>query len=80
MNLYKISQSVNTEYNAYDSAVVVAPTIGDAALIPPAEYISRARGTEHEWVSPENVKVEYIGIAAEHLKEGDVIVASFNAG
>lgn len=32
-----------------------------------------------DWPSPDKVTVDYIGIAAEHIKIGTVICASFHA-
>lgn len=40
MNLYKISQDVNNNYDTYDSAVVVAANLEDAKMIHPSgEYV-----------------------------------------
>lgn len=90
MNLYLISQSVNTDYDTYDSAVVAAITEDRARRIHPGGDERdnwREDGPEDQWTdwargawcsAPSQVKAELIGVAfQEH--EG-VILASFNAG
>jgi hypothetical protein len=75
LNLYIISQSINTGYDTYDSAVVAAESENDAVLIhPSADYPDL--GT---WASIGNVSVKLIGTATEGTGRG-VICASFNAG
>jgi len=87
MNLYRISQTETDDWDTYDSAVVAAENMSDAANIHPdggnddrsepdiwGEVINY-----HSWVSPDKVKVELIGVAAPGTVAG-VIVASFNAG
>jgi hypothetical protein len=78
MNLYRISQSENFDYDTYDSAVVAAETEQEARSIHPG---SGKWGSEfHTWASsPEVVKVELIGTADPSIELG-VICASFNAG
>ncbi len=83
MNLYKISQDVNDNYDTYDSAVVVAETEDKARKIHPSEYEQQWDGTTNlysSWTAIENVQVEYIGIAALGLQPGTIICSSFNAG
>jgi len=91
LKLYKISQAVNTEYDTYDSAVVVAENEEDARTTHPSgsgakwdnecEEWGDGEGTEiWEWSTPKNVKVEFVGIPDERFKSGDVVCASFNAG
>lgn len=72
--IYLISQNENTDYDTYDSAVVVADSEEVAKMIQPSPY------SYCSWASPEKVKVSYIGEADERFKTGDVICASFNAG
>ena len=83
MNIYLISQEVNTGYDTYDSAVVVAKNEEDARTIHPGHH-----GCEYEnnnwnvWLKFEDrseVKVEFIGVADKTLERG-VVLASFNAG
>lgn len=86
MKLYHISQSVNTDYDTFDSAVVAAedPTA--------ARYTHPRKGTKgnwwdnkdgfgplNTWAPPEQVKVFFIGLAKNGTKAG-VVCASFNAG
>jgi hypothetical protein len=83
MNLYMLTQEVNTGYDTYDSAIVAAESEDDARNIYPTGGVQvnwRERGSFSVWANePEQVKVELIGIAADHIKHG-VILASFNAG
>ena len=81
MKLYRIWQEVNNDYDTYDSAVVAALDEEDARSINPESI----RFDDYElmdsssWTERENVKVEYIGEAADNI-ERSVICASFNAG
>ena len=81
MKLYRIWQEVNNGYDTYDSAVVAATDEEDARSINPESI----RFDDYElidsslWTERENVKVEYIGEAADNI-ERSVICASFNAG
>lgn len=77
MNLYRISQSDNSDYDTYDSAVVAAPSEEEARKIHPSGYNPWSMGSWTE--SPEKVSVELIGTAVEGIAQG-VICASFNAG
>ncbi len=81
MNLYRISQNVNTGYDTYDSAVVVAANEDEARRMHPAEGPPTFDYWDSStWVShPTDVKVELIGTAAPHLGRC-VVVSSFNAG
>lgn len=60
-------------YDTYDSAIVCSETEEEA------------RNTEvgnigyGDWVRPENVHVEEIGLAKDSVKKG-IVLASFNAG
>ena len=82
MNLYLISQSVNNDYDTYDSAVVCAETAEDARLIRP-DYDLEPR-SEHEidtcWASPGNVDVKLIGTADSSIPKNYIVCASFSAG
>lgn len=77
LKLYKISQTVNIEYDTFDSAIVVAESKEKARLIrpddnSPSEFLS--------WCSPEHASVRYLGLAAKRYTVSEVILASFNAG
>jgi|688.fasta_scaffold1373915_1 hypothetical protein len=84
MNLYKISQIVNNDWDTYDSAIVAAENEEEAKKINPCQY-----AVEEWWVGAreysswcfklEDVKVELIGVAKEGIEKG-VVIASFNAG
>ena len=84
MNLYKISQTVNTSWDTYSVAIVAAETPEAARRIHPSpalqddpEWIEKSwfRG----WAHPDQVQAEYIGEASPGTAAG-VILASFNAG
>ena len=80
-NAAKASQTVNSDYDTYDSAVVCADSEADAKDIHP-------RGPDYSmdnecdlgcWAKRESIAVEYIGEAKDGLPRG-VVCASFNAG
>ena len=61
MNLYRISQTVNRDWNTYDSAVVAAETENDARNIHPSgdnsSFSGELRGTS--WCKPKEVLTAY---------------------
>ena len=73
MKLYKITQDVNDGYDTFDSAIVCAESEEEA------RNINIGSDLFNEWASPSDVKVKYIGEAAEGTKKG-IVLASFNAG
>jgi hypothetical protein len=92
LRLYKISQTVVRGYDTYSDAVVAARNGDEAAKIHPAtekrypQFVIPATWDPWDpernetWAqSPDDVIVEYLGIADEHVKEG-VICSSFHAG
>jgi len=92
MNLYKISQTENCDYDTYDSAIVCAPTAQDAQRIHPQEDLTlvwdgatwrlpdgRDSNGTTTWVVPEQVQVELVGKAADNIPPG-VVLTSFRAG
>ena len=94
MNLYRISQNANNDWDTYDSAVVVAKTEEEARYTHPGNHYrwdedawsfqfsdgtSEKEGPEtYDWTDPSNVNVELIGTAVAGLS--GVICSSFNAG
>ena len=86
MNIYKISQEVNNEYDTYDSAIVIAKDEEEARRISPALYTNElyydfSKENWGNWAfKVEEVMVEYIGKADKRFKESQVILSSFNAG
>lgn len=80
MNLYKISQDDNQDYDTYDSAIVAADSAQEAQQIHPGTFSRLSSWDSSSWTSkPERVSVELIGTAVEGTRTG-VILASFNAG
>lgn len=72
-HLYLISQSVNNDYDTYDSAVVAAPDEEAARRTHPGWGWEDGGWARY----PSDVKVELIG---QTDREAGVILASFNAG
>lgn len=81
MKLYLITQDENSDYDTWDSAVVVAKSKLDAKKIHPSGYIDDDKWANYcNWASSsKNVDAEYLGPASKKLKRG-VVVASFHAG
>ena len=95
MNIYLISQDVNSDCDTYDSAVVVAKNEEDAKNIHPSPYRKFKDGSTYFeysdgsldkegqssscWCRESEVKVKLIG-STESEREGEVICSSFNAG
>ena len=90
MKLYRISQTENSDYDTYDSAVIAAASAEEAQNTDPAngqpmstlQYDGKPlwEYSYNSWASsPDNVFVEYLGEAADQIEAG-VICASFNAG
>lgn len=84
MKLYHISQSEQTGYDTYDSAVVVAESEDAARIMHPDTLSNIPRhdvGSYPDWTNdPSKVQVIYLGIADASITEPRVICASFNAG
>ena len=93
MKLYKISQSHNTDWYTYDSAVVVANTKEEARRIVPSpfyiyddkrfwyQYRNQEPAPEPNdpsWCKPSHVKVEELGTTIR--KAGEVVIASMRGG
>ena len=74
LKLWLLSQSVNNDYDTYDSCVVAAATENEARQTTPH---GASDGT---WVDDlSQVTVKEIGVAGSDIAAG-VICASFNAG
>jgi hypothetical protein len=81
MKLWHISQTVNRDYDTYDSAVVAAETEEAARMTHPNGNIEWGGTvpTWGSWAAAKYVTVEYLGEAREGHPPG-VVCASFNAG
>lgn len=78
LNIYKLSQKQNNDYDTYDSCIVIAGNEEIARNTLPDIYSRRGWGKS--WCSsPEYVTVELIGKAVKGSNVG-VVLASFNAG
>ena len=95
MNIYKLSQTINDDYDTYDSCIVIAENEEEAVKVHPSSYQNwdtRGQIIEdsyfkyenfniNDWAEIEDIKVELIGIADKSLDtEIKVVCASFNAG
>lgn len=80
LKLFLVSQDVNRDYDTYDSFVVVAYSEDEARQVHPSEYSEWGESFSTWADSPEQVKVEEIGIAHGHLKAGQRVCCSYNAG
>lgn len=79
MNLYLISQAVNTHYDTYDSAVVAAESEDAARAIHPSKSDWDGKAKRYgSWCAKKDVAVQLIGTAAKNIS--GVVCASFNAG
>lgn len=81
MKLFLLTQQVNTDYDTYDSCVVVAETVEGAKKIHPEGeiYPNWPERFYTGWAyDPEQVQAEDIG--ETHLVENAVVISSFNAG
>lgn len=81
MNLYRIAQTVNRDYDTYGGAVVVAASEEAARLTHPS---GKSDWQDDDWAvdtwaTPSDVTVTYLGTAAPGLPAG-VVMASFRAG
>jgi len=80
LNLYYLTQDDNRGYDTYDSCIVAAESEEEARQIHPGGYPNWGDSFGGTWArNPKNVQVEFIGVAASHIKAG-VVLASFNAG
>ena len=77
LKLWLISQTACNGYDSYDSAVVAAVTEEDARNIHPG--FGRMSVSSSWCQTPEQVSVEYLGLAEPTVEPG-VVLASFNAG
>ena len=79
MLIWKISQDVNNDYDTYSAAVVIAATEDAARRMHPRGTLVEDADLLYEWASPDDVKVELIGVATGDAKPG-VVTASYHAG
>ena len=85
MNIYRISQNVNTDWDTYDSAIVVARNEKEAQQMSPIDYDDEVffnfdPGGGIWAYKLEDIKVELIGKADKKFKEPTLVLSSFNAG
>lgn len=91
MNIYLLSQSANTDYDTWDSCVVIAKDEEEARMTHPYyRYFNDDPNDEYNnwnginknydgWCNAKYVSVELIGTAADGM-ERQVVCSSFNAG
>ena len=79
MKLWVISQTVNNDYDTYDSAVVAAETEEQARNILPSGDDWYEAGRYCGWANnPSEVNVEYLGETDREIS--GIVLSSFNAG
>lgn len=81
MNIYRISQEFNCDYDTYDSAVVIAESERHARMTRPGGAPGDWDGVMvkyDSWCGCGDVKVELIGTT--DATERRVVCASYNAG
>ncbi len=85
--LYLISQTTNSDYDTYDSAIVAAYNEEDAKLIHPQGFVWNSGGRKgwgdrwgsRTWADPNDVSVTLVGVAVG-VDPNTVVLFSFNAG
>lgn len=81
MNLYLLSQSVNNDYDTFDSVVVCAESELEARKIHPYGHDitdpTIPKCINGEWAELRDVHVTLIGVANPGVPKG-VVLASFN--
>ncbi len=77
MKLFLISQTHNTNYGTFDSAIVAALDAAQAKSTHPGDWDVGECGWDYGWAAPEHIHVKHIGTALEGTQAG-VICASFN--
>lgn len=92
MKLYLLSQSVNNDYDTYDSVVVCAENENEARVVNPGGFYkwhdnawwfqywdkTERKQNDDTWCLPSEVEIVELGEAKEDLKAG-VVCASYNA-
>lgn len=83
LKLYLLEQSVNQEYDTYDSIVVIAENEDKARMISPhGIFLNSEEYRSWGWVSlrdADKIKITYLGDAKPGSTES-VVITSFNAG
>jgi hypothetical protein len=84
MKLFKIYQNINTGYDTFDSAVVVANSAKEAQKIHPCDASGDFNMYDNWAARPDLVQVLYLGEVVgepdDDIYPGAIICASFNAG
>ena len=79
MNLYRVSQTENDDYDTYDAMIVAASTEWVARNVHPSK--TGWSGYSGAWCStPEEATVELIGTATNPYYDGEIVLSSYNAG
>lgn len=87
LKLFHISQNINSDYDTYSDAVVVAIDETGATAIHPSggecpSVVEEDSYENSDWTIRKNVSIEYLADVPKgsKLKLGQVICASFHAG
>ena len=77
MKIYKIFQTINNDYDTYDSFIVCAKDEEDSKVV---HKLNAHKGNRGSWVKDvKDIQAEYLGEAREGLERGELL-GSFNAG
>lgn len=83
MNLYLLSQSVDNDWDTFDSVVVCAASEDEARRIHPYGHCiddpTVPSYIQYGWAPMDKVSVKLIGTASPDILKG-VVLASFNGG
>ena len=82
MKLYLVSQSVNNNYDTYDSFVICCHNEDEARQSHPSGRVLKPEDNFllYDWTNePANINVKYLGEADPDLPAG-IVCSSFNAG
>jgi hypothetical protein len=82
LHIFLLNQNTNNKYDTYESAVVIAKNEEEARLIHPDGNIFtfKREWDMRSWVSPDQVKVQLVGVAGHNWQEGDVVIANYHSG
>lgn len=79
MNLFLVHRTDIVRYDQFVSFVVASENSKKAKAYIPTFKGLKGNPDPSTWTTKENIKVKLIG-STDKFKEGDIVIASFNAG
>lgn len=80
MNIYRLSQTVNQDYDSFDCCIVAAPDVETAQDMKPIEsWLWDDHLVRDAWAPRQDVTVEFLGVALDWVGQG-VLLASYRPG